>query len=271
MTLSLKPQLFSFGLLLAICSQLAGCGAVYPEVATPMRSVPLGKSIEPAPPPNLLFIFFEKAIIPKQTRDGRKWDAVGGDAPDPFAKLLLNGEELIKTPIESNTLHPTWPGQVRANYQIPQGARLTVELWDSNPINNGPICTTSVDYIHDKAGITSELRCNSGARILLHVEAARPKRGLGMYYELQSQAVKVTRVLKQSPAARAGLAPGVEIRGIQGQRVDQLDADEIRSLINANGQTGVKLDVKLADGSEKQIDLKEAAMYPLVDEGVSFH
>ncbi len=246
-----------------------GCGAVYPEVATPTRAVPSGREVAPPPPPDVLFIEFEKAIIPRQTRDGRKWDSVGGDAPDPFAKVMVNGEEIIKTPIESNTLHPKWPNQVRANYRIRRDAKVLVELWDSNPIHNDPICRTSVEFIHDKAGGgTSELLCNSGARILLRVEKAQPVVGLGLYYELQSQKVKITRVIQHSPASRAGLVPNTEITAIQGQAVKQLDADQVRSMINANAPTGLKLDVRLPDGTTKQVELKEAAMYPLVSEKV---
>jgi hypothetical protein len=246
-----------------------GCGAVYPEVATPTRAVAPGREVAPSPPPDLLYIVFDKAIIPRQTRDGRKWDSVGGDAPDPFAKVLVNGEEIIKTPIESNTLHPKWPNQVRANYQVDRGAKVVVELWDSNPINNDPICRTSVEFIHDKVGGgTSELLCNSGARILLRVESAHAMVGLGMYYELQSQKVKVTRVIQHSPASRAGLVPNTELIAIQGELVGQLDADQVRSMINANAPTGLKLDAKLPDGTNKQVELKEAAMYPLVSEKI---
>ena len=262
-------NLGSLGLFWGSVWAIFGCGAVYPEVATPTRVVPPGREVGPAPPPDLLYIVFDKAIIPKQTRDGRKWDSVGGDAPDPFAKVMVNGEEIIKTPIETNTLHPKWPNQVRANYRVERNADVVVELWDSNPIHNDPICRTSVEFIHDKVGGgASELLCNSGARILLRVETAHAIVGLGMYYELQSQKVKVTRVIQHSPASRAGLVPNTEIIAIQGQPVTQLDADQVRSTINANAPTGLKMDIKLPDGTQKQVELKEAAMYPLVSEKI---
>lgn len=273
-TTMMCPSFIKIGwisLLVPALSVLAACGAVYPEVSTPVRSVPSGKQVEPEPPGNLLYIAFEKVIIPRQTRDGRKWDAVGGAAPDPFAKVLVDGAEIIKTPTESNTMHPTWPTQVRANYRIDPGSKVVVEVWDSNPIHNDPICVVSVDSIHDKASdITSELLCNSGARVQLRIEAARPKVGLGFAYELQSQSVKVTKVIEHSPASRVGLSTGVEIKSIQGKKVTELDADQIRSLINANGQTGLQLDIRQPDGTSKAVELKEAAMYPSVSEGITF-
>lgn len=258
-------------LLLSGLSLITACGAVYPEVKTPVRSVPPGRQVEPEPPPNLLFIVFDKVIIPKQTRDGRKWDDVGGNAPDPFAKVLVNGEEILKTPVESNTLHPTWPTQMRANYLIEPGSKVVVEVWDSNAIHNQPICRIDLHSIQEMASdVAEELLCNSGARVQLRIEAARPKIGLGLYYELQSQAVKVTQVIRESPAARAGLTPGTEILSIQGKKVPELDSDQIRSMINANGQTGLKLDIKLPDGTPKSVELKEAAIYPVVSEGITF-
>lgn len=257
--------------MVSYCSLMGACGAVYPEVATPVRSAPAGREVEPEPPANMLYLDFESAVIPRQTRDGRKWDSVGGNAPDPFAKVLVDEVEIIKTPTEENTLHPTWPDQVRANYVINRGSKVVVEVWDSNPLNNAPICRIDVDFIHDKAGEEpSELLCNSGARVVLRVDHAHPKIGLGLYYELQSQSVKVTRVIAQSPASRAGLGPGTEIVSIQGKPVDKLDPDQIRSLINANGQVGLQLDIKQPDGTPQHIELKEAAMYPNISEGIRF-
>lgn len=247
----------------------SACGAVYPEVATPARQPPPGREVMPEPPPDLLYIAFEKATIPKQTRDGRKWDSVGGDAPDPFAKLIVDGEELVVTPIEANTLHPKWPDQVRANYKINPNSKVVVELWDSNPINNNPICRTTVSQIHSRASsVPEELLCNSGARIELRVERARPVLGLGMFYELQSQSVRVTRVVEVSPAARAGLAAGVMIRKIQGKSVDSIDSAQAKSLINANAPSGLELTIEYEDGTERDVVIREEAMYPQSDEGV---
>ena len=259
-------RLAAFGLLSLLSS---GCGAVYPEVATPVRQAPAGRNITPEPPPELLYITFDKATIPKQTRDGRKWDSVGGNAPDPFAKLIVDGEELIVTPIEANTLHPKWANQKRANYKIDPSSKVVIELWDSNPINNSPICRMTISQVHDKAGSTpEEILCNSGARVELRVEPARPVIGLGMFYELQSRAVRVTRVVEVSPAARAGVAAGVMIRSIQGKKVQTLDSAEAKSLINANASSGLDLTIEYEDGTQRQVVLKEEAMYPQADEAV---
>ncbi len=249
---------------------LAGCGAVYPEVATPIRSAPSGKQLSPPPPPDLLFVTFKSAEIPSKTRDGRQWDAVGGSAPDPFAELFVNDTEIIKTPVQSNTLTPTWPDQKKANYVIPRGASVRIELWDSNALTDHPICVKTVPEIHAAAASDGEidLLCDSGARVKMQVESAHGKVGLGLYYELRTVDVYVTRVLANSPAARVKLGAGDQIQRIQGKDVHKLKPDEVRSQINANASTGLTLTVKHADGRVEDVTLKEAAVYPVDGEDV---
>ncbi len=257
-----RRGLYSLGLC-ALVTSLVGCGAVYPEVATPVRPAPAGYTPSPAPPDELLYIEFGQARIPERTRDGRRWDAVGGAAPDAFAKLLVNDKELIVTPVHSNTLQPSWPDQQRANYWIERGSQIRVELWDKNPINNHPICLKKIHNLHSKATLGRiDIRCSSGARMSLIVEPARAQLGLGMHYELQGQGVRVTRVIQESAAARAGLARGTRILKIKGQAVVDLDEAEVRSLINANSRTGLELEVVHADGRAERVLLREGPMYP---------
>src|SRR5882762_1822799 len=48
-----------------------GCAAVYPELQTPVRTAE-SREIE-APPNDLRWLAFKGAIVPAETRDGRKW------------------------------------------------------------------------------------------------------------------------------------------------------------------------------------------------------
>lgn len=253
--------------LLAACS---ACGAVYPEVATPINRAPPGVKLDPPPPGDVLYVQFDSAEIPPKTRDGRRWDAMGGEAPDVFAKLIVDERELIVTPVESNTLKPTWPDQLRANYRIRSGAQIKVELWDSNPMINHPVCSEVVLNMHDQASEARplEIDCDSGARVILRVEPAHAKLGLGMWYELRSGAVAVTRVLAESPAARAGLRRGDEITKIQGEDVKTMEEGRAQSLINANASVGVALEIRRGPGQTEAIKLKSGPIYPLKEEDV---
>ena len=248
---------------------LAACGAVYPEVSTPVRAAG-ARRLEPPPPDDLVYLKFANAQIPTRTRDGRQWDSVGGSAPDPFAKLLIDDKEILLTPVQANTLTPTWPDQPVGNYRIPRNVPVRVELWDSNPINNHPICVETIGNIlaevSDEQNL--ELRCDSGATIELVVQPAHAKFGLGLYYELGTDEIHVTRVVSESPAARAKLKRGDQLLRIQGREVKGMDGDTARSLINANVSTGVTFTIKHPDGSTGDVTLKDGPMYPAIDEEV---
>lgn len=255
--------------LLAIGFSSAGCGAVYPELCTKVREVPRGAKLGPRPPDDLLFLAFEGARIPQRTRDGRSWDRFGGSAPDPFAVLRVNDKQLFATPTQTNTLSPRWPDQPRGNYRVARGASVRVELWDANPINNHPICISKIRDLHDHAASGRlEIDCDSGARLSLIVEPAHGLVGLGLYYELRTDAVYVTRVIRESAAGRAGLRKGVELLKIQGRPVQELDSDEVRSLINANATVGLELSVRFPDGTVREVTLREDILYPAIDEDV---
>lgn len=255
-------------LLLALVS--TACGAVYPELATPVRTPPGHVTLDPPPPSDLLFIKFAGANIPERTRDGRRWDSIGGSRPDPFARLSIDDEVILETPVQGDTLTPTWPNQRSANYRIPTGAAAKVELWDSNPINNHPICIKEIrDLPNEAIGEAEvELDCDSGALIRLVIDPAHGKLGLGLFYELRREDIFVTRVLQESPASRAGLHRGAQLLKIQGKEVKAMQEGEAQSLINANAATGVSFSVKRPDGSLQDLTLKEGAVYPLVDEGI---
>jgi hypothetical protein len=253
-----------------LVSITTACGAVYPEIATPVR--PAGaRHLDPPPPEDLIYLKFASAVIPSRTRDGRNWDSVGGSKPDPFAKLIIDEKEILVTPVQANTLNPTWPDQKVGNYRLPNNLPVRVELWDSNPINNHPICVESINNILGEASDDQnlELRCDSGASIELVVQPAHAKFGIGLYYELGTyDDIHVTRVVSESPAARAKLERGDQLLKIQGREVKTLDPETARSLINSNVSTGVTFEVKHSDGSIRQVTLKDGPMYPAIDEEI---
>jgi hypothetical protein len=250
---------------------LFGCSAVYPELSPPLRTPPADFHLDPPPPSDLFYFRFAGADIPTKTRDGRHWDSVGGAAPDPFAKLIVNGKDFVVTSVESDTIRPTWPDQDRANYRIHPSDALVVELWDSNPLNNHPICREKVPSFQDFVKGDQpymEIECDDGGRIRLVVEPAHARLGLGLYYELRTQQAFVTHVLAESPASRAGLRGGEEILTAQGQPVKTMEEGKLQSLINANASIGVKLTVRADSGTTREVALRDGAIYPVAGEGI---
>jgi hypothetical protein len=256
--------------MLAALTPMVACAAVYPELGTPLRPASDAKPLDPPPPDELVYLEFKTAVIPATTRDGRKWDALGGDRPDPFAKLLLDDKELIRTPVQSNTLNPNWPDQARANYAIARRSEIIVQLWDNNALHDRPICHRRIEQLHEQRQHGQiEVQCESGARVTLVVRPARARLGLGFHYELRTNEVRVTRTVQHSPAARAGLRSGDRIVKIQGKDVAQMEDGEAKSLINVHSRTGLRLRVSHPDGKVDDVTLAEGPIYPLPGEDVS--
>jgi len=255
---------------LGVLGGASSCAAVFPEIATPVRDVPAGIELDPPPPDDLLFLHVASADIPKRTRDGRQWDEVGGRAPDPFVVVFAENDELFRTEVQSNTLHPVWKEKPNVNYRIPPRAQIRVELWDKNTMQPRPICQAKFRDVQDAVFSGGrDISCSSGARIRLDVERAKAKMGIGMKLEVRSHQVFITRVYQESPASRAELKAGHEVVSIQGKAVAQMGEGEARSLINANTRTGVTLSVLDPGGGTLSVTLKDGPIYPVAGDGIT--
>lgn len=271
---SLKHQLkdvtmrtFRGGVVTSFVFSSMACSLVYPEMQTALR--PLPENVEPDPPPadDLYFVYFEGASIPPKDRGGLPWP---GGAPDPVAKLIVNDAVLFQTPVQSRTRTPTWKGQDKENYRILHGSKVFIEVWDDNPMTNMPICRVRVrDMRTVRDGGDNEFWCDGGARVRLHVSPAKAMVGVGLYYETRGRdGVRVTRVVKDSPAARAGLSQGDRILAINGKPVSELDALQVRSEMNLHARSTLELDIWFKDGKRHLVKLKEGALFPLPGDDV---
>lgn len=252
--------------LVLVLPMVASCAAVYPEVRTPLRAPAAGQQLDP-PPREVRFLALDGAEVPSETRDGRKWSALGDERPDPYALLVVGTRTLLRTPVARNTLSPRWADAPKGNFRVEDGERVRVELWDSNPVHDLPIGVHEVASLDvtDDANVIDVL-CDSGAHILLHVEPARPKLGLGFAYELRADTAFVTRVFSESPAGRAGLKRGDELVAIGGRATKTMSTGEIQTALNAPRYDGIAIRVRHADRSIGELTLREGAVYPLFDE-----
>jgi hypothetical protein len=247
-----------------------GCAAIYPEIRTPIGSPPNSEAARPAPPDDYVFLYLKAARMPAQTRDGRKWGRGGEGYPSPYAILFIDGTEITRTAVEPNTLRPSWPNQKKANYKVQDKTRLRVEIWDDHGLFPHPICLKDIEHLPSflDSG-EAQFDCEGGAQVTLAVEPAHPRWGLGLFYELRSSTAYVTRVIAASCAGRAGLQPGDQILEIMGEVVAQIDNGEVQSLIRSNAVTGLKLRVSSSNGSSREVQLKDEALYPLVEDGIA--
>jgi hypothetical protein len=245
---------------------VASCGAVYPEVRTPMV-VPGAQDLEPAPK-DMRWIGFLRATVPPQTRDGRKWDATGNAAPDPYATLSLKGTVVIKTRTQSNTTSPTWPDAPAGNFRLRRGDRFRVELWDTNPLTDHPIgVKDGVSFEDDNVSNGKvEITFDTGAEIVIAVEPPRARYGMGFFYELRVGETYVTRVYQESPASRAGIKAGDQIVTLDGQPVAKMKETQVQGVLNKPHLSGLPIELRHKDGSQIKLDLKDGAIYPLYEE-----
>ena len=250
-------------LAVGLLAALPGCPAVYPELATRTTKVASDRPVEPPPPRELHWMRFLSGEVPPQTRDGRAWSK-GDKLPDPYAKLLVNGAEVLRTPVQSATLKPTWPDGPHGNFRIEPGDRLRVELWDKNALNDPAQLAIAIKALRQTRQIRVELE--GGGEVLLAYEPAHPVLGVGVWYELRNDTCFVTRLLEQSPAARAGVEKGDEVLKIGGKAVKATTPDDVQSLWNSIPMAGLPVTLRHASGATMDVLLKEGPIYPLFDQ-----
>ncbi|MBN1606065.1 MAG: PDZ domain-containing protein [Polyangiaceae bacterium] len=245
---------------------VASCGAVYPELRTSVRDVDEGDVVGGTAPRQMAYIEFERARVPPRAPDGRPWSEAGDELPDPVARLIVDGRTLIETPVEEDTLTPTWPNQRRANYRLRPRSRATVQLLAHGTMNDRLICAKNVGDLRAEAELGRvELVCDNGARIWLLVQPARPKFGLGLFYELRINQVFVSLIVEDSPAGRAGLRVGDEIIALDGKWVRSMDEAQVRSMFNAGAANGLRITVRTAAGP-REVVVKEGPVYLSIDD-----
>lgn len=264
-----SPCLSGLALTVMACALplLTGCGAVYPELSTPLRTPVSTQQLDPAPPDGLYWIAIKEGIAPEKTRDGRPWHELGNPLPDPFAVLYVNGKELIKTNPESSSTHPTWSDSIRGNFRVDRSDRFRIEMWQSGLVHK-PICVRDLSADPDEWVIAQRVRvtCEGGAEVIVSFEPAHGRVGYGLYYELRTSDVYVTRVFEQSPAGRAGIKPGDQIVRLGDRAASQMSPAEIENYFNAPKDGGLSIGIRHPDNTTADLSLKEGAIYPLFSE-----
>jgi C-terminal processing protease CtpA/Prc len=143
-----------------------------------------------------------------------------------------------------------------------------VELWDGNPINDKPIGIREIGRAtpeHRSSGRIS-VELEGGGRIELAFEPAHAKMGLGLWYELRTSTVFVSRTMADGPADRAGVKRGDQILAIGGREVRTMTAGQVRSAFNAVPVKGISLQIKHATGSIETLTVAEGPIYPTFEQ-----
>jgi hypothetical protein len=241
-----------------------GCPVLFPEYSTHLGVAPATESYDPPPPPELHYVVVHGATIPPRTRDGRAWDEVLGHMPDPYLKLTVNGEELLKTNPESDTLTPTWKDSPKGNFPLKMGDELRIEVWDANALIDHPIGVKTVTLTTDiMSSPEQDIDFDGGLNVKFAIEPAKPIWGLGIKYELRTTSAYITKVLDMSPASRAGVKVGDQIIKLGGKDVSTMSGDQVTGLLNTIPFDGLRAVLVHDGGSTLEATLKEGPIYPL--------
>lgn len=247
---------------------LAGCPVIFPEVATPVKSLLPGAELTPPPPEDLRWLRFVGASIPDQTRDGRDWSDRTGSPPNPYAKLVVDGGDFLKTFPQSRTREPTWPDSPHGNFRLKPGAKLRVELWDNNALTDLPIGVRELGRLSEEMIASRRIHVDfdNGASVELALEPAHAMRGVGLWYELHTGSAYITRTFAESPASRAGLKAGDQVLAIGKKQIAHSSSDEIQSLFNAVPIDGLEILLRRKSGVTTTVKVPAGPIYPLASE-----
>jgi carboxyl-terminal processing protease len=92
--------------------------------------------------------------------------------------------------------------------------------------------------------------------------------GVGAVLDQRDEGIFVVRVLRDSPAERAGLRAGDEIVRVDGEPLVGLTVDEVASRVRGPEGTDVTLEVRSPDGSSREMTITRATLdLPLVSWG----
>jgi membrane-associated protease RseP (regulator of RpoE activity) len=255
------------GSVAAMLALLPGCAAVYPEIGTNIHKVTGEQAMDPPPPNDLHWIRFKSAQISTSMRDGRTWQQALGKLPDPYAKLIVNDVEILKTNPQKETLEPTWNDSPRGNFRVSSQDKMRVEIWDANAVSDTPIGVKDFRATDDfVSGGQIRLEIAGAGEIVIAYEPAHAMFGLGLWYELRADSCFVTRMLEGSPAERAGVLPGDEVVEINGKKVQSMSANQVRSAFGAIPSNGLPIVAKHADGTSLTVTLREGPIYPPFDQ-----
>jgi hypothetical protein len=93
--------------------------------------------------------------------DGSAWET-DGTAPDPQARVNLNGVEIHRTGAMQNTLTPMWT-EGSSGFDAERGKSLTIELFDKGTTGEQPIISGCAIALTDELAETQSGTCTSAA------------------------------------------------------------------------------------------------------------
>ena len=246
---------------LLVCAAIAVltvlCACAYPRRSTSLTAARGDVQVLDAPS-HVWRMRIGSATIPPRRRGGMDWDPNGG-LPDAFVRVYRGQELVFETPVREDALDPSFDVILPKNVHLPPSQELRIELWDRDDgPTNDPIGQWRGQGLPPNALPDADARITmeGGAALSFRVLSPQPHRGVGIAeYEVRGSALKVLSVIDNSPASRAGIAPGDEIVAIGDRPIDDMDDAQAASALSMAADRQTTLRVLKAEGGEQTVDL----------------
>jgi membrane-associated protease RseP (regulator of RpoE activity) len=241
----------SLGSLVVAC--LAGC--LYPHGRTPLLPATPAMAHEAAPK-GLYQIMLVEADVPPKMRSGLPWDEKQEEAlADPYLEIALNGRVLWKSPTHPNATLTRFDDTPSPNVQLDRNDQVELALWDDDPVGRDPIgMYRGRVFAAGELGDDIPLELEGGTKIRLRLNRPVPMTGTGIAdYEVHNDSLVLVKVLPDSPAARAGLAPGDRVVSLDGVGVRKLGRRLAEGKLATATEQAVRLGVTRGGGQREVV------------------
>ena len=234
----------------------------------PRLEIPVaGTKLDPPPPASVVWLRIASARVPAARANGNPWDE-DGSPPDPYVVLSVDGEKILQSAPISDDVAPTWMKGPHGNFEIPDGAKVHLEVIDDDGLSGDTIAAADVSpprADEAKGGIES-YDLGGGVTVGLGVEPAHALYGLGFDYKFVLQSCHLTKVFAHGPAGRAGMRVGDEIIEVGGAKVSELSADNLRTSFGPVPRQGLMLQVLHEGETTQAVHIAEGPVYALTRE-----
>lgn len=258
------PTLCSSVLSTLLCmSAMATARCAYPAHRTPLTPVASYSGNKAKAPKDLYRVVVQRAEVTALQRSGASWDEEKG-LPDVFARIRHGNRVVWESPVREDTLTPSWDIELPRNAWLPHDGTVVFELWESDGVHSIPIGSRRFSDILAGAVGDGELRLGLEGGSVLFVRLLPPKahHGVGIgRYEVRSDALLLSDVVRLSPAGRAGLVPGDRIVALGELQVAQLNEGDAESALALAQQRRIPLSVVKADGKIETVTLDDGYVW----------
>lgn len=236
-------------------SALAGC--VYPRRSTSLSAVTAAGASTLGAPDHAYRVTIVSAQTGATRRGALDWDD-GGGMPDCFVRIYRNDELVFESERVNDSIRPEWNETLPRNLEVPDGARIRLEVWDADTLGADPV------GVWRGVGMPANAESGVDARVLLEgeswltirLEDPRPHRGIGIrVFELRGDSLAVVEVEPHSPAGRAGIVVGDAIVAIGGRAVSSIPENDAVTALSLAADRNEALRVRSASGSERVVEL----------------